>query len=149
MAAKKTKETTDTSNKGDICQLFFTGGKKQVRKLLTEALRKERNRQQLTTEELDEKCYVREDGLPSCADVETDPSIMTYKVFCRTACALGLRVDNVLKINLSPSKVKRVLKIMDENNAGLAAALGGKKVKYVADEEVAPIYARFKILSEL
>ena len=123
-------------------------GKAEVRQLLTDAVRKARTQQKMTQSQLSRRCYFKKDGLPTCAEFERHPSKMTQEVFCRAACELDLKIDKVLKLDLSSKKtLKAVIADMDKNEAGLAAALG--KAEAIPDEKVAPVYAALKVLSEI
>jgi len=149
MARRRNKREGHRDGQGDICGLFFEGGRDEVREILTSALRKARKQKGVTGKSLDDMCYFREDGLPTCNEFERDPSKMTQEVFCRAACALGLKVDEVLTIKLSKEKLATVLHTMDLNEAGLTAALHVTKVQPIPNIQVAPVYALFKILSEI
>lgn len=117
--------------------------------MLVDVVRDARKQQNIKAKDLDKHCYFKEDNLATCEEFESNPSKMTQEIFCRAACMLHLRIDDVLDIKLSPKKLEEVIATMDLNNGGLAAALYTKEAKDIPDEEVAPIYARFKILSEI
>lgn len=148
--AKKKKYTGKKKNDGDedLCSHYF-GGKNEVRRRLVEAVRKGRERRKMTRPELDKRCYFKEDGLPTCSQFEDNPSKMTQEVFCRAACELDLKIDKILKIDFSSRKnLKATIETMRANKGGLVAAFG-TKAEAIAEDTVAPVYAAFKVLSEI
>lgn len=151
MSAKKGKKEREVVEDGGISSLFFPGGKEQVRRILVDAIREARRKKLVTAEKLDELCSFREDKLPTCEEFEETPSKMTQVVFCRAACALGLKADEVLRLKVAGNKLKTIVAQMKEERAGLAAALrlGASKSKGIPNDRVAPVYAAIKILSEV
>ncbi len=156
MAKKKEKNVKEAVARGEehnseMCDLFFTGGREQVQKVLVGAIKKARSEKNVSKSKLNRLCYFEEDGLDKCEIFEKDSSKMTHEIFCRAACALELKVEDVLKLDLTKDRVTQIVEEMTAKNAGLAAALpvGGNKAKAVANEEVAPVYACIKILNEI
>ena len=141
----KDVETENTSGASDM---FFAGGKDEVRELLVAAVRKARKEQGITPRKLDELCFFKEDGYPTCNEFEKDPSKMTQAVFCRAACALDLKVDEVLDLRVVGSKLDTIVDQMGKR-AGLAAALPLTRSTEIPHRKVAPVYAAIKILSEV
>ncbi|MHC4476261.1 MAG: hypothetical protein ACYTEL_11485 [Planctomycetota bacterium] len=132
-----------------FCNRFFPeGGKNEVKKLLAEGVRKARREKGISEQELDKLCFFKDDALPTCEEFEKDSSKMTQEVFCRAACALGLKISDVLKIHVDADNLNVVLDTMEADQGGLAAA-SSREAEPIPDDIVAPVYATFKILSEV
>jgi len=135
-----------------LADIFFGGGISQVKELLSEAIRKEREKKGLSNAEFDKLCFFEEDGLPKSKQFESDPKYMNYRIFNRAGCLLGLSLDNVLKLKFDDEKISKVLATMNSTSGGLAAAYDTKAnidIKGIETSKVAPVYAAFKILEEI
>lgn len=152
MAVKRAKQGKKADNNVNACELFFPGGgKAKVRMLLSEAVRAARLKAKMTPATLNKLCYFAADEMVGCEVFEKDHSKMTQEVFCRAACALGIKVEDVLKLDISKERLETITGDMKRNNAGLAAALssGDKKAESISNTVVAPVYIRIKMLSEI
>lgn len=135
--------------KRGVCDLFL-GGRSNVQRLLTEAIRNGVETSGIKPEELDARCRLGVGDLPRYAWFEQNPSLITKKAFCRIAWALGISIDQVLKPDLSkPKNLQRAIENMKANGARLLAACGEKDVAGVMPEEIAPVYVMAKALEEI
>lgn len=152
MTEKRKKRGDRESKNIEACSLFFgDNGKEKVKTRLRDAVRDARKEAGMDEAQLDEICFFKEDKLPTCAEFEENPALMTHLVFCRAASALGLKIDEVLNIDCSGKRLETIVKAMDSSNTGLVAALpiGGTKREPISNEKIAPVFAAFKILSEI
>ena len=143
------------SNEGGLLSdTFFKGGVSEVKKILVEAIIKEREKRKIDRESFDEICCFEIDGLPTCEKFEEDSSLMNYRIFNRAGCVLDLAADEVLNLELSNKspELKAVLRSMQSQDGGLAAACdtkAGDSAQGISICKVAPVYATFKILKEI
>ncbi len=148
---KKIDEKQDGAS--EACKAFFgKKGEEEVRNLLVGAVRDAREAQNISPKQLDEACFLVEDNWATCEQFEQDSSKMTQEIFCRAACLLDLKINEVLGIDFSEENngnLKKAISIMRKNKGRLAAAQGGDGTQPIPDTEVAPVYATFKILSEV
>jgi len=141
----------DDDDDDELSAIFFPeGGKKDVRKQLTEVVRRIRLELKMEPGQLDELCgFGKEAGLPTCDAFEREPDLMNQRVFCRAACALDIEISDALSLDWSGDRMPEVIKRITDSDLRMAALPAGTAGKSVPIEKMAPVFAAFKILSEI
>lgn len=127
----------------------FFNGVDRMRQDLVAAMRERRERLVLNCATVDALCGLGPPGYPRSSDYERDPRLLTGIAFSLVALLLGLRADDVLRVDLSKAEdMEFVLQDMANSHAAAIGACGGD-LSVVTLRDQAPVYVVLKAIEEL
>lgn len=127
----------------------FFGNTKKVKTQISEAIQQGRREKGYTTTKLDEICGFGKKGTPFSSEVETNPDLLNGRFFCRASFPLDLKLDSILKLNLSDDQIANVVKEMEAEGAHVTAACGGGDVGKIPLPSQVPVYIYLKVIQAL